>query len=726
MIKVITSNEINDHDYIKSFIEFIDGITKERDGYIYYKYPILTRDSNEVPFVVVADKEFGVLVFYFSDLSNNGFDDISIDFLNLNNEQNDSLLFVADDYATLLYSSMQKIRQLRNKVIINKFIIFPYIKDIKKNNNLIESSKKCGTRIIDLEYNKMKYDDFWGEKANFNDDESNLFISVIQGIGSFNKTYHAFSTNRYALIGDAIKGIDNKISVLAHEQQKASIQIPDGPQRIRGMAGTGKTIILTMKAAFLHSCYPDSIILYTFHTQALYNQIKCLITMFYRDFSDGLEPDWNKVLVRHSWGTKVKEGVYTRTCLKNEIMQKPFLRDVDNPLDYVYSDLNKYNLKPEIDYVLIDEAQDFPASFFQVIYKITNEPKRIIFAYDELQSLDNIKTLDVEDLFGRDEGGKAIVDFSKSTYGNGIEKDYILRKSYRNPIEVLMLAHGIGLGIHNLSGKMQIISNKEIWESIGYDVNEGECESGNHMIIKRPKENSISVVHQIYSGDIKTFRMNKFNNYKDEIKAIVSDVDVMVNREKVNPKDILIIALTNDNLKEKFLLLQAELFKKGISSIAPGFNGIERDIFGIDGSVTLSTVHKAKGNEAFVVYVMGCEAIYDYSEDTLEIRNKTFTAFSRTKGWLHISGVGQNMENVINECKKLLEGINKDYLFDFVFPDDDNIIRKLSPEEHARRKEIKKKGSQAFNDLLKIDNEFLKSLPKESIDKLIKKLSECD
>lgn len=86
--------------------------------------------------------------------------------------------------------------------------------------------------------------------------------------------------------------------------------------------------------------------------------------MFYRDMK-GTEPDWDKMLVRHSWGTKYKEGVYTRACFRNSIVPKQFSRQYDNPLDYVFSDLNNNKLEEEYDYVLIDEAQDLPASFFK-------------------------------------------------------------------------------------------------------------------------------------------------------------------------------------------------------------------------------------------------------------------------------------------------------------------------------------------------------------------------
>jgi hypothetical protein len=47
-----------------------------------------------------------------------------------------------------------------------------------------------------------------------------------------------------------------------------------------------------MKAANLHARHPDRNILYTFHTQSLYNHVRRLISLFYRD-STGIDPDWD-------------------------------------------------------------------------------------------------------------------------------------------------------------------------------------------------------------------------------------------------------------------------------------------------------------------------------------------------------------------------------------------------------------------------------------------------
>ncbi|CAM3181085.1 hypothetical protein DESA109040_01425 [Deinococcus saxicola] len=59
--------------------------------------------------------------------------------------------------------------------------------------------------------------------------------------------------------------------------------------------------------------------------------------------------------------------------------------------------------------------------------------------------------------------------------------------------------------------------------------------------------------------------------------------------------------------------------------------------FWLDGAVTITTIHRAKGNEADVVYVVGLDEVAKVEGD-IQVRNQLFTAMSRSRGWLHLSG----------------------------------------------------------------------------------------
>ena len=70
-----------------------------------------------------------------------------------------------------------------------------------------------------------------------------------------------------------LKEMEAIIAKFDDKQKYAALSQLNGPQRIRGLAGSGKTIILCMKAAILHYRNPNLKILYTFTTKSLYDYI---------------------------------------------------------------------------------------------------------------------------------------------------------------------------------------------------------------------------------------------------------------------------------------------------------------------------------------------------------------------------------------------------------------------------------------------------------------------
>lgn len=76
--------------------------------------------------------------------------------------------------------------------------------------------------------------------------------------------------------------IESEIDRFDQGQKHGAITVLDGLQRIRGLAGSGKTVVLAMKAAQMHLREPEANILYTFYTRSLYQHIKRLITQIGR------------------------------------------------------------------------------------------------------------------------------------------------------------------------------------------------------------------------------------------------------------------------------------------------------------------------------------------------------------------------------------------------------------------------------------------------------------
>ena len=168
----------------------------------------------------------------------------------------------------------------------------------------------------------------------------------------------------------------------------------------------------------------------------------------------------------------------------------------DNVFSHVCEEAVKAMKKPSAVYdaILVDEAQDFSPAFLKMCYEMLEEPKRLVYAYDELQNLSSQTLPAPEEIFGKDERGRNRVEFSYDDSGNS-NQDIILEKCYRNSRPALVTAHALGFGIYRKTdegktGLVQMFENKELWEDVGYKIKEGELEEGKRVVLKRDRDSS--------------------------------------------------------------------------------------------------------------------------------------------------------------------------------------------------------------------------------------------
>jgi len=466
--------------------------------------------------------------------------------------------------------------------------------------------------------------------------------------------------------GAILTKIENEIYNFDLEQKRAALFIVDGAQRIRGLAGSGKTIILAMKAAMIHLQHPQEKILYTYYTKSLNDFVKRLITRFYRQFADK-DPNWEKIDIMHAWGGKALEGVYYNTCLQNDVMPinlgEAKRKNPKNPFDFVCEQLNSSNLKKQYDYVILDEAQDLPKNFYRVCRQITTN-NRVIWAYDDFQNILDIEMQDEKDAFGLDPKGEYYIDFSRR---NDELQDMILHKCYRNPKKILTTAFSLGLGIYNKTVEggyktIQRLESNDQWESLGFKVLIGNSTDGCKMVIDRPEMNSLSIKNELLSSS-SILRIQQCENLKKEVEYVVNQIIKDISMELM-PDDISVICLDNINASTYFKFIEESLKTRNIKAFnllnAPSNN----TIFKVKGHVTLTTVYNAKGNEAGSIYIMGIDTVFSHKDDIIE-RNKIFTAMTRSLAWVTMTGVGESVRCCINEVKELQEN---DFELHFVQP----------------------------------------------------------
>lgn len=686
---------------------------RDTDGICYYKHPIIAWTTS-VPDLTLLARGFEPLAIRCIPCSLDEVSDISEKSWVIAGQERPSPLLELDDYVTGLQQKFDRERILRRRFKARSALALPLIvkRDFQKRfRGIIPTDVGTIWSNVNVENVLVRTE---GELA---EREWQLAKSVFQGIHVINKGVEDLP-EATTTKGNAIRMLEKEIALLDEEQHKVAIQIAPGPQRVRGLAGTGKTVVLAMKAANTHLRFPERKILFTFHTQSLYNQAKALISRFYRAYSDA-DPAWENLHVRHSWGSSARPGVYydvsKRAGVPPLVFRAAAVIDAEMPFRACCQRALKLEIEPTYDHILVDEAQDFPHEFFQLLYRLAKDDKAIYWAYDELQSLSMVDVPRPTEQFGTDEKGHALVSLD-GEYPGGIEKDFVLHRSYRCPLEVLMLAHGIGLGIHSPKGCVQMLGNKASWTSIGYEIHEGNLRTGEETVICRPGENSPNRIRQIYGGTEQLIEVKVFDDRETELEWVAEAITMDIKREDVKPEHILVISL--DAPKRNFTNLQAKLFAKKVRSTIPGLVD-ESWEFAEPGMVTLSTKFRAKGNEAPVVYIIGFDSLYGYTEE-VEARNGAFTAISRAKAFLRISGSGKQMRAAKQEIDKILSDLP---CFRFSFPDMET-LRRLDASETTRRRRELRKARESVKALTEVEKEALTALDPELIDKLREVLRE--
>jgi superfamily I DNA and RNA helicase len=696
-------------DWISAEFGMLDGIG-------YYKYPVVRASSGVIPELTLITRTHQPIAVRCLSLTLDEIQNIEDDTWKIQGEMVDSPFLELDDFVTGIQSSLDKERMLRKRFSPIAVLALPLISKIEfekkfgKNDQAIIIFTREDIPSLQVQLEKQ-----------LNDLEWRLMRAVIQGIRPLN-LQSIKKIDKAVTLGDAFIELEKQIALLDFEQEKVAIPIAPGPQRIRGLAGTGKTVLLAMKAANIHKHYPDKKILFTFNTQSLYGQAKNLISKFYRYHTD-VDPDWDKINIRHGWGGQNRPGVYFDVATRQGTMPMNYsvAKSINqkSPFRAACQKALSLPIEPEYDFILVDEAQDFPAEFFQVLFKLTKGPNHCIYwAYDELQSLFSLEIPKAEDLFGKDEKGKPLVTLEGDDYPGGIEKDLVLHQSYRCPHQILMLAHAIGLGLYNETGPVQMLQNSDSWKAIGYEVT-GELKKDEQVTIFRAPENSPNKILDIYQGSLPLIVVTTFLDRNDELEWIANSIQNDIFVENVIPEQIVVISLDAIESKSYMSILQQKLLSKGVGSTIPGVVD-DSSVFAEPGKVTLSTVYRAKGNEAPIIYILSFESLFDYLAP-VETRNKAFTSISRSKAFVRISGVGKNMDKAKNEIDRI---INDYPYFRFVFPDMET-IRNLDAETSKRRR-IVAKAKDSLADLVKMDPQALAALAKsnpELIEQWIKLIS---
>ena len=493
------------------------------------------------------------------------------------------------------------------------------------------------------------------ENEEFSDD---LYGKILSGI------QEAYGINTHKERGDIKEGTRayaiNQMSTLIEKydnaQMEAILSDTIGIQRIRGMAGSGKTGILARKAVELHTAHPDWNIVVTYSTRSLREQLISLIRRFYAAKNDGAKYNEEKLKIMQAWGSASSKGVYYEVCLRHGISpmnlteaRAKYGRNA-NHFSRMCWDLLKSvkSFQKMYDCILIDEAQDFDKNYLQLCLKILDGNQRLVYAYDELQKLNEEAMPNPEQIFGR-----------------YIDHDTPLTVCYRNQGKAIVTAHAIGMGLYRKEGLLQLPSSSSVWEAIGY-VADFPIIEGKEVTLYRTKETSPELL-QTGSEDVIQFL--EYTKEREMYKALLDMLKEDLEVEQLIPSDIMIIDMdTFDYNRNHKRLVSVKSDCNGEVAWDEDFNYYEEkeiykfnihtagasnpEDFFRDESVVYSSVRRAKGNETYMVYIVNAQSCVNSLRRRTD-RNALFTAITRSKGWVRVLGYGEDMEVLREEFEEI-------------------------------------------------------------------------
>ncbi len=687
MLHVVNGDKKNTAALV-SFEQKLGELYTNFTGTVYYGFALSEIDNTKIIIdVLIVTKEKGILA------------------INLSTFDNDQDIQKVDRIYVLLRALLEKNSRLRNRrelaVDINVINYVPTYDGISES---IKADYVSEGSFVDYYKNSLpSFDENYFEALN------EALDKVV-----FAKPKKLRSTvANPASLGYKIKQIELSIAHMDKWQRTAAYEIPNSPQRIRGLAGSGKTIVLALKAAYLHFKDPTADIAVTFYSRSLYQQFTSLIQEFYQQYSKD-QVDVKKFHIFHPCGSISEPYIYSIAAHKLEsdiftFKQAESKFGKDTPFRGICEILvnkmmmNNIDTLSLYDYILIDEAQDMPPTFFQLAYRLLKgKNKRIVYAYDELQNLNKSSMPSTKEMFGVDSNGKPLV-----TINNNIEDpsqprtDIVLPICYRNSKWTLTVAHALGFGVYRNTTPplVQFFKQLNVWKEIGYEVVEGELNFNEWVRLKRKDSSSPAYFEELMTPEDAIVVPTAFNSKHEEYSWVAQQIKKNITEDELDPDDILVIFPDPVKSFSNYDMFNAILKNIDVESIMPGKN-VDRDTFTVKGKITCTHIYRAKGNERPMVYILDGE-YGSKNIDLINVRNTFFTAITRSRAWVRIVGTGSGMTELASEIQKC---IDNNYTLEINIPTSEEISKLNLLNRDANDEEMKRinKAEKVTTDLIEM------------------------
>ncbi|MFD0048952.1 3'-5' exonuclease [Actinomycetes bacterium NPDC127524] len=399
------------------------------------------------------------------------------------------------------------------------------------------------------------------------------------------------------------------IKTMDLHQENLAKQIGDKNRLIRGVAGSGKTLILASRAKMLSKQHPDWKILILCYNISLSNFIQQIVTAMMNEPEDLFDFDFNEqdggsprnhqnIIVRnfHSW---LKQDLKIRELQLPEMIEK--IKSGESIL-------------PTYDAVLIDEGQDFESDWLKLASLLINQDTQsLLLVEDRAQTIYRRKRAYVKDT------GLSFQGRSK-----------ILSINYRNTSQIVKFAWDFYREHSVLKDK---VVNREL---------EGEIISPQSTKRKGPEPGIV-----------------KAASIHEEMRIVARQIKKLHIEKKIPLDDILILyRVKRTNQHPVIDLIKKALDKEGLPYFWLTENDrTKRSFEKDDGKIKISTIDSSKGLDYRAVFIVNTESMpFPLEEDEEREVSLLYIGMTRAKEYLCLSYSGESlftryMDHVLKERK---------------------------------------------------------------------------
>ena len=415
---------------------------------------------------------------------------------------------------------------------------------------------------------------------------------------------------------------------LSEEQQKLSeMSWEEGPRQVRGVAGSGKTVVLAnnMARELLRGENlelfekPQKRVLAVCFNRSLVPFLREKIAQAYKQRAgETLE---SIDVIHHN-------GLMKRLSDKGLFPYHPIDKDEDDEKKtkhYLEELLHTKERNPELfeanafDAIYVDEGQDFHEDEFKVLKELcslknTSEGKLCIF-YDDAQNL-----------YGRDRPNWRALGI------NVVGRSRVMRECFRNTRQIIEPAFNVLYG--SFATKPEGVPTKAYGEIGRLEEEELIKDEGGKWRVHFARREGIK-------AEVVT------TSEEDENRRIIDKLRWLIAEEKVRPEDIVV--LTKARWRSEKL---ADIIKNAGIAGVDGVHSVTEakdESLRQPGKISVSTIHSAKGYDAYCVLLVWS----DTGDVDVAARACFYVAATRAIEYLVVFGTEQS--TLLSEMKQAVE-----------------------------------------------------------------------